>query len=447
MQSPSPVLGSRSPKRSLWQAGALIGGRYRLVAPIGAGAMGEVWRADHTSLGTSVAVKLVDTANSEDVGELLGRFQLEARAAAQLRSPHIVQILDHGVDAGVAFMAMELLEGESLEQRIERRGKLTASEAAHVLRELARGLDRAHAAGIVHRDLKPPNVFIARVDSVEVVKVLDFGIAKIVGTPKDAHLQTQAGFVVGTPAYMSPEQVLGKSVDHRSDLWQLAIIAFECILGKRPFDGPTLGQLFMAVCTLPMPVPSAIGPVPPGFDAWFARGADRDPARRFASASEMADALGAVLAPGGVGESAIATLTSMPRTDGAAPGATGHNAAWSAARMEPVRRGPPIALLVGFFLAPFLTIGGGGAWWLLTRHHGVAPVAATAPAAPVPVTTAAPAAPEQAVAAPASATASASTPASATVAPVPPASAPRGPGRTPSGPRQSGPKPPIDLGI
>ncbi len=371
----SPANGPGLRRSPLWRAGAVVGGRYELRSPIGAGAMGEVWLADHLTLGTRVAVKLVDTTDRADAAELLGRFQLEARAAAQIRSPHVVHILDHGADGRVAFMAMELLEGESLEHRVDRRGRLTPSEVVHVMREMARGVERAHAAGIVHRDLKPPNVFIARVDGVEIVKVLDFGIAKMLGETREAHLQTQAGFVVGTPAYMSPEQILGKTVDHRADLWQMAIIAFECMTGRRPFDGETLGQLFMAICTLPIPVPSDVAPVPTAFDAWFARAADRDPAQRFQSASEMAEALAAILAPGGVGESAIPTMAqSTARPSQRAPAITGRSEAWSTARVEPARRASPVALIAGMVLAPVALVVGSGAYWLATRRPPVTPI-------------------------------------------------------------------------
>jgi serine/threonine-protein kinase len=422
------------------------------------GAMGEVWRADHVSLGTTVAVKLIDTADRDDAAELLARFHQEARAAAQLKSPHVVQILDHGADGRVAFMAMELLEGESLERRIERRGRLTPSEVAHVVRELARGLDRAHAAGIVHRDLKPPNVFIARVDGAEVVKVLDFGIAKMLGTPRDAQLQTQHGFVVGTPAYMSPEQVLGRHVDHQSDLWQVAIIAFECITGKRPFDGETLGQLFMAVCNLPMPVPSACAEVPAGFDAWFARAADREPTRRFASAGEMAQALGGILAPGGVGESAIPTLTtSASKTEIVLPSPTGRSEAWSTARpqdSEPARRATPLTLLAGLLLAPLAVLVVGGGVWLFNRARvqSVA-IAITAPAASPSPQDPEPVSPVAMIPEIPSASASAALPVTKPPvmmgdSPKPPATrrpGPRSTGRAP--PPGPGSKPPIDLGI
>jgi serine/threonine-protein kinase len=276
----------------------------------------------------------------------------------------------------------------------------------------AGGSERAHAAGIVHRDLKPPNVFIARVDGVEVVKVLDFGIAKFLGVPREAQLQTQQGFVVGTPAYMSPEQVLGKCIDHRSDLWQLAIVAFECVTGKRPFGGETLGQLFMAICSTPLPVPSAVAmpgstAIPPAlaaFDAWFARAADRDPARRFGSAGEMAEALAAIFAPGGAGESAIPTIASSQRSAPVAPGATGRHDAWSTGRVEP--RPTPIAFLAGLALAPLLLLSVGGLWWWRSRQSAdvVALSPVTVSGAPAPVSAAPP--PEEAAAATATATAS-----------------------------------------
>jgi eukaryotic-like serine/threonine-protein kinase len=488
---PSPGTATGSTKSSLWRAGAVVSGRYRLRAPIGAGAMGEVWRAEHVTLGTEVAVKLVDTANRDDAQETLARFQLEARAAAQLKSPHVVQILDYGADGRVAFIAMEYLEGESLEQRIERRGWLLPSEVAHILREMARAVDRAHAAGIIHRDLKPPNVFLARVDGMEVVKVLDFGIAKMLGQPREAHLQTQAGFVVGTPAYMSPEQVLGKSVDHRSDLWQMAMIAFECMTGRRPFDGASLGQLFMAICTLPLPVPSVfaatpptlpgdasqagaggapparaplgslppVAQVPPAFDAWFARAASRDPAQRFQSAGEMTEALFTILSPGGTGESAIATVASPMRRPAAPPAAlpTGRNEAWSTGRNEAAAapRATPAALLAALIAAPFGILCVGLLWYVIT-HRAAPPTVAldtssgsasaqATPAAPGPsaVATTTTTATTTATAPPAATASGAPT---AGAAPAPPATGTRvqGPVR---GPRSGRTKRSVDLGI
>ena len=164
-----------------------------------------------------------------------------------------------------------------------------------MMTEVGRAIGRAHEAGIVHRDLKPDNVFLVRNDDDEVTKVLDFGIAKASsagGLGAAASSATRTGALLGTPYYMSPEQAEGaRSLDHRTDIWAMGVIAFECLLGRRPFDAETLGGLLLAICTRPIPVPSQCGPVPPGFDAWFARVCNRDPAQRFASARDAAGEL------------------------------------------------------------------------------------------------------------------------------------------------------------
>jgi serine/threonine-protein kinase len=428
----------------------VLGGRYRLAAKIGAGAMGEVWRAEHLSLGTTVAMKLVDTRGQDDAGGVLARFQLEARSAAQLKSPHVVQILDHGVDGSIAFIAMEMLEGESLERRIERRTTLPPAEVAHLVREMARGVERAHAAGIIHRDLKPPNVFLAQSDGTEVVKVLDFGIAKLLSAPRDAKLQTQSGFVVGTPAYMSPEQVLGKQLGVASDLWQMGIIAYECLTGRRPFDGETLGQLFVMICSAPLPLPSSVARVPAGFDAWFLRAAARDPAERFRSATELAESLAAILAPGGVGEAAIATMASAKRAPGSTPlgpdhaargpglTATGHSAAWSGGAAERPRSSAPWLLLAVPVVAAALVALG---WWGLHGHRGAEPegaAAAQASAAPIVAAATVAAATNRSAAAPPPIATGVAT-ATAATAPIPSASAPAAAASVKQAPR--GPRP------
>jgi serine/threonine-protein kinase len=278
-----------------WAAGAVISGRYRLVSPLGHGAMGEIWRAQHISLATQVAIKLIDLAASREAEMVRARFLEEARAAAQLRSAHVVRILDHGAEGRIAFIAMELLEGETLADRLDRVGRLEPRELALIFAELALALGQAHEAGIVHRDLKPANIFLARADGREIAKILDFGIAK---RTADVAPKTRIGIVVGTPAYMSPEQAMGEPLDWRCDLWQLGAIAYECLVGTVPFQASTIGGVFMAICSAPLPVPSASATVPDGFDAWFSRALARPREERFQSARELAAALGAVLAPG-----------------------------------------------------------------------------------------------------------------------------------------------------
>ena len=273
---------------------SIIAGKYRLLRKLGQGAMGDVWQAEHLSLKSQIAIKFiqVDTALHADA---LTRFLREAQAAASLRSPHVVQILDHGVDDGVPYIAMELLEGESLAARLARVGRLEPREVSQILIHVGRAMARAHEAGIVHRDLKPDNIFLVRNDDEEIAKVLDFGIAKasdVDGLNAPVAAATRTGAVMGTPYYMSPEQTEGaKGVDVRADIWSLGVIAFECLLGRRPFDAETLGGLLLAICTKPMPTPSELGSVPAGFDAWFAHACARDLSQRFASAKEATQEL------------------------------------------------------------------------------------------------------------------------------------------------------------
>jgi len=269
--------------------GLVLAKRFRLVAKLGEGGMGSVWRADDLTLDSQVAVKLIDPAIASST-EALGRFKREAQAAAALRSVHVVQILDHGFDVenGLPFIAMELLEGESLAARLTRLKRLPAMDTADILSQVARALTRAHEKGIVHRDLKPDNIFLVREGENEIAKVLDFGIAKRTGVlGNTGDVKTNTGAMLGTPYYMSPEQALGQStIDHRTDIWSLGIIAYECLTGLRPFDKKTLGALLMAICNEPLPVPSTVGSVPASFDAWFAKVAARKPEERFASAAE-----------------------------------------------------------------------------------------------------------------------------------------------------------------
>ena len=275
---------------------SIVAGKYRLVRKLGEGGMGSVWLAEHLTLCSQVAIKLihVDMASS---AEVLGRFLREAQAAASLRSPHVVQILDHGVDDGTPYIAMELLDGESLADRLARVGRLEPAALARIMIGIGRAIGRAHEAGIVHRDLKPDNVFLVRNDDDEITKVLDFGIAKAT-LPGPGSLgaavssATRTGAVLGTPYYMSPEQAEGaRSLDHRTDIWAMGVIAFECALGRRPFDAETLGGLLLAICTRPIPIPSQNGPVPAGFDAWFSRACSRELAQRFSSARDAAHEL------------------------------------------------------------------------------------------------------------------------------------------------------------
>jgi serine/threonine protein kinase len=272
-------------------AGHVLVGRYRLETMLGQGGMGTIWRAQHLVLNAPVAVKVIDRTVIPDE-ETLSRFIREAQSAAALRSPHVVQILDYGIDGKVPFMVMELLEGENLAQRIKRVKRLTPADTARVLSHIGRAIARAHEAGIVHRDLKPENVFLVKNEDEEVAKVLDFGVAKIERHALEEGTRTRTGSILGTPFYMSPEQAQGnRTVDSRTDLWAMGVIAFECLTGKRPFYSDGLGDLVLAICVRDIPQPSSLASVPIGFDAWWNRAVARDPEKRFQTARELTDAL------------------------------------------------------------------------------------------------------------------------------------------------------------
>jgi len=279
------------------EAGNILSGKYRLETEIGRGGMGSVWRATRLDLGASVAVKVMHGhAADNPVG--VERFAREAKAAAGLRSPHVVRIIDFGIDEAThtPFIAMEMLEGESLAQRLESVERLSPRQLSRVITGVARALSEAHAAGIVHRDLKPANIFLVENHDDELVKLLDFGVAKALGG-----VATATGHVLGTPYYMSPEQVNSlKDIDHRADLWSLGVIASECLTGRKPFNAETLSELAMKISLGRAEVPSSVAAVPEGFDAWFARAINVDPAARFQSASELALGLAELTARDGV---------------------------------------------------------------------------------------------------------------------------------------------------
>ena len=310
----------RSYVRMAIEAGRVLNGRYRLVRPLGQGSQASVWVAEHLALQTHVAVKLIDPdlAKKDDARE---RFKREATAAAQLRSAHVVQILDHGIDGNQPFIVMELLDGEDLFERLEKRGRISLRETSKIFTQVARALSRAHAAGIVHRDMKPENVFLVHNDDDEVVKVLDFGVAKVSDPAKRTMQRTGVGTLIGTPHYMSPEQVKGiGEVDSKSDLWSLGVIVYQCVTGELPFDSEGVGDLLIRISIGDIPVPSKLVPsLPPAFDRWFQKMCDRDPEKRFKTAREAAEALAQIagITPD-IGESTRYRFGPVPRPEEAA---------------------------------------------------------------------------------------------------------------------------------
>jgi serine/threonine-protein kinase len=273
-------------------ANVVIAERFRLTRQLGQGGMGSVWLATHLALDIPCAVKFIEGEIAQ-LPEAQARFEREAKAAAQLRSPHVVQILDHGVFQGTPYIAMELLDGEDLGKRLQRVGRMPPNDVLRIVGQVCRALTKAHGVGIVHRDLKPDNIFLVPDDDREIAKVLDFGIAKSTTSGIDGS-NTKTGAMLGTPYYMSPEQAQGiKAVDARSDLWSLAVIVFQALTGKLPFESEALGDLLVRIIVAPVPMPSQyVSDLPQSFDRWWEKASQRDPALRFQSAREFGDALG-----------------------------------------------------------------------------------------------------------------------------------------------------------
>jgi eukaryotic-like serine/threonine-protein kinase len=217
--------------------GSLVGERYRVVSRIGVGGMGAVYRAEHTMMRRDLAIKvLLPELGGKD--EFARRFEREAESASRLAHPNIIAVTDFGRTAeGALFLAMEFLAGESLSSVIAA-GPVPRDRALRIIRQILRGLDHAHAAGVVHRDLKPDNIMLVERDGqLDVVKILDFGIAKVTEpTSGQGTALTQAGVIFGTPDYLSPEQALGEVVDARADLYAAGVILFEMLVGRRPFE-------------------------------------------------------------------------------------------------------------------------------------------------------------------------------------------------------------------
>ena len=375
--------------------GQMVTANVRLVGLLRRGGMGSVWRAEHLSLGTEVAVKFMSPRHLESE-DLVTRFTREATSAAQIKSPHVVQILDHGVlDEGLPFIVMELLVGEDLGQRIKRRGPLPLAAIADVVLQVGKALSKAHQSGILHRDIKPDNIFLLDEEGEVFVKVLDFGVAKLL---EASHAMTTTGSTVGTPFYMSPEQLLSaKHVDFQCDLWSLAVVVYRATTGKLPFHGDTLGALAIKVHEAKfLPASAHRADVPPALDAWFSRAFQRNPAARFASLRELVQGLArAVADPAAVATELPSFPTFVPgaalsTTDPRHASTPGIRPSGAISRAQPGSSRPlQIAALVALSVA--LLLVGAVVTLLLTRPHAadlrIAPATSIAPPALISATT------------------------------------------------------------
>jgi serine/threonine-protein kinase len=358
--------------------GAELEGRYRILRKLGEGGMGTVFEAEHTALGKRIAVKMLH-AHVAKLPDAVRRFAREARAAAEIGHPNIVEVFDTGTHLGEPFLVMELLRGETLAERLSRPEAVACAEACRVLGCVLSALASAHAKGIIHRDLKPENVFLTDGLGAPGVKLLDFGISKFRRSGATLEQTTQEGVPLGTPAYMAPEQWMGRrDIDHRADLFAVGVMLYELLTGGLPYEGANQAELFLEIVrgTSVPEAPSALEPdVPAALDAVLLRALERDPARRFTSAREFLDAL----RPYGAG--AIAVVDDPP--------AAAEEDAITASQRRAMRAAPtdvgarPRRLSVEWTgtLAVLLLALGAGGWWLARSSTPSAAVVARGPRA------------------------------------------------------------------
>ncbi len=277
--SPAPDVRSR--------IGTLVAGRYRILRMIGEGGMGAVFEAEVLTSGERVAVKLIKPEYATST-EVTGRFLQEVRAVSAVGHPNIVRLLDAGTDAQGPFMVLELLVGETLCDVLDRR-PLGPREALAVMAATLDALQAAHSAGVVHRDIKPENIFlVGGVDRCTGVKLLDFGISKIISMQSATGGITRVGTAVGTPDYMSPEQAGGGRVDGRADLWSVGAVLYEAISLEHPFEGDSYQQLISNIVLHPhLPLRARVPAAPAEVEAFIDRALRKEPADRYGSAGEM----------------------------------------------------------------------------------------------------------------------------------------------------------------
>lgn len=342
----------------------LIAGRYLAKQLLGRGGMGIVYVAEHVHTGERLALKVL-SAQAVNSPAALDRFRREARAPAQIKSEHVVRVIDadFSAEVGAFFLVMELLDGKNLDQLTD--GEPQPPEVVvRWMRQVARGLDKAHRLGIVHRDLKPENLFLTtREDGSELLKLLDFGVAKFVAeAASGSGNSTETGNVVGTPRYMAPEQAKGEvnKIGPHTDVWALGLIAYRLLSGRDFFTGTTLAQLIGQIVYSTIPLPSETGAgCGPAFDQWFLRSCAREPGERFSNVVEQVNELATALV-GVRPELLKSTLDRMGSAETVAftpagsipppgPGAGSLGGSASAARREPTaapRSRRPLLLLL-----------------------------------------------------------------------------------------------------
>ena len=397
--------------------GTVINGKFRVVSLVATGGMGRIYRAEQAPLGRVVAVKVLRTpaiASETIASEFRKRFFREASILAKLQHANVVTLFDYGRIEGLEderyFMAMEYLSGDTLAIRLKKVQSIPVQESLRILRQIARGLREAHKLGAVHRDLKPSNVMlVSEEDGGEVVKILDFGIGKLLGTTDDDQELTQEGAFLGSPKYIAPEQVNERRVDQRTDVYALGVIAYECLCGRVPFEGQTnletiLAHTNQAVKRMAERSPGAV--VPEVVETFVRRCLEKEPARRPQSMEEVLRAigeceralfgvssLGSVSSDGPVSQRLVAhrhsdsetlALTQSPQGQVELRPSMGTASPLTRSDSLPVTQGPsrlPIALAIGLLA---LAVGGFAVARLTTREAAQGAVSSAAIVPPAP---------------------------------------------------------------
>jgi serine/threonine-protein kinase len=346
--------------------GSIIADRYLILKKLGEGGMGQVYLAEHVKMGRKSALKIMHPRLMKDV-EAIGRFNREAANASRINHPNVAAIYDFGeTSEGVIYLAMEFVDGQPLSRLVEREGILPPRRSAEIARQAAEALAVAHEMGIVHRDLKPDNIMVARGrDGADLVKVVDFGIAKAAGAePGSVQQVTRTGMIVGTPEYMSPEQLSGETLDGRTDIYSLAIVAFNMLTGQLPFPAPTAQEsMIMRLTERPKRLAELRPdvPWPPDVEGVMDRALARDRSQRYQTAGEFGRDLSLAIAR---------MADTMP--------------------MEPVRRAaggvvPPTRVAPGAAFTPLSATGVGDAPVVSPRPLSPSPASGAAKPATPPV--------------------------------------------------------------
>jgi serine/threonine-protein kinase len=350
------------------QPGEIIAGKYRVEKVLGAGAMGMVVAARHVDLGELRAIKIM-LPSALSNAQAVERFLREARAVAKLKTDYVAKVHDIGrLDSGAPYIVMEHLEGRDLRAALDQHGQLPVAQAVSYVIETCEALAEAHAMGIVHRDLKPANLFLAQASGGATrVKVLDFGVAKVIETDGAGAKLTHTTMALGSPLYMSPEQVRSsRTVDARSDIWALGVILYESLTGRRPFEANTLVDLCAQIYGHTPPPPSSLrAGIPAALDAAVLRCLEKDREKRFATVSQLATAIAPYSGALAATATGIVVAPKLSVVQGAPPGTETTIAASAPAgrSMRPIVVGV-LALLV---------VAAGVTAWKLASGRGAPP--------------------------------------------------------------------------